>query len=36
MFPAALALSVELALCGGHDPDQPEWVKTYYSTARRA
>jgi glutamine---fructose-6-phosphate transaminase (isomerizing) len=35
-FPAALALSVELALRGGHDPDQPDWIENYYSTARRA
>jgi fructoselysine-6-P-deglycase FrlB-like protein len=35
-FPAALALSVELALRGGHDPDQPDWVESYESTARRA
>jgi fructoselysine-6-P-deglycase FrlB-like protein len=34
-FPAALALSVELALRGGHDPDQPEWIANYNSTARR-
>ena len=35
-FPAAVALSVELALRSGHDPDQPEWIEVYYSTARRA
>jgi glucosamine--fructose-6-phosphate aminotransferase (isomerizing) len=35
-FPAALALSVELALRGGHDPDRPAWIEAYYSTARRA
>jgi fructoselysine-6-P-deglycase FrlB-like protein len=35
-FPAAVALSVELALRDGHDPDKPEWIETYYSTARRA
>ncbi|MBA2642931.1 MAG: SIS domain-containing protein [Actinobacteria bacterium] len=35
-FPAALALSVELALRGGYDPDQPEWIEAYYATARRA
>jgi fructoselysine-6-P-deglycase FrlB-like protein len=35
-FPAALALSVELALRGGHDPDRPDWVENYNSTARRA
>jgi hypothetical protein len=35
-FPAALALSVDLALRGGHDPDQPDWIETYSSTARRA
>jgi fructoselysine-6-P-deglycase FrlB-like protein len=34
-FPGAVALSVELALRGGHDPDEPEWIETYYSTARR-
>jgi hypothetical protein len=34
-FPAALALSVELALRRGHDPDQPDWIEVYYSTARR-
>ena len=34
-FPAAVALSVELALRRGHDPDEPEWVGTYNSTARR-
>lgn len=33
-FPAPLALSVELALRGGWDPDNPEWVSTYYTTAR--
>jgi hypothetical protein len=35
-FPAALALSVVLAMRRGHDPDQPDWIETYYSTARRA
>ena len=35
-FPGAVALSVELALRGGHDPDRPEWIGTYHSTARRA
>lgn len=35
-FPASVALSVELALRGGHDPDQPDWIETYHSTARRA
>jgi fructoselysine-6-P-deglycase FrlB-like protein len=35
-FPAALALSVEFALRGGHDPDRPDWVENYNSTARRA
>lgn len=35
-FPAALALSVEFALRGGHDPDEPEWIGVYYSTARSA
>jgi fructoselysine-6-P-deglycase FrlB-like protein len=35
-FPAAVALGVELALRGGHDPDQPDWIEIYYSTARHA
>ena len=34
-FPAALALSVELALRSGYDPDRPDWIEVYYSTARR-
>jgi fructoselysine-6-P-deglycase FrlB-like protein len=33
-FPAALALSVGLALRAGHDPDRPAWIDTYYQTAR--
>lgn len=35
-FPAALALSVELALRAGWDADNPEWIATYYTTARRS
>jgi fructoselysine-6-P-deglycase FrlB-like protein len=35
-FPAALALSVELALRAGLDTDNPEWIETYYTTARRS
>lgn len=35
-FPASLALSVALALRAGWDPDTPEWVPTYYKTARRS
>jgi glucosamine--fructose-6-phosphate aminotransferase (isomerizing) len=35
-FPAAIALSVELALRAGHDPDQPSWVDSYRATARLA
>ena len=35
-FPAALVLSVELALRGGHDPDAPDWIGLYYATARRS
>jgi fructoselysine-6-P-deglycase FrlB-like protein len=34
-FPAALALSVELALRAELDADNPEWIETYYTTARR-
>lgn len=33
-FPAGLALTVRLALELGHDVDEPDWVRTYYSTAR--
>ena len=35
-FPAPHALSVALALRAGWDPDTPEWVPTYYKTARRS
>lgn len=35
-FPAPLALSVALALRAGWDADNPEWISTYYTTARRA
>jgi glucosamine--fructose-6-phosphate aminotransferase (isomerizing) len=35
-FPAALALSVELALRRGLDPDRPAWSETYFATARRS
>jgi fructoselysine-6-P-deglycase FrlB-like protein len=34
-FPAPLALSVALALRGGWDADNPDWISTYYTTARR-
>ena len=34
-FSAPLALSVELALRRGWNPDNPEWIETYYTTARR-
>lgn len=34
-FPAAIALSVLLGLRGGFDVDNPEWISTYYRTARR-
>ena len=34
-FPAAVALSTELALRRGLDPDRPTWTNAYYSTARR-
>ena len=34
-FPAAVALSTELALRGGWSPDNPAWIDTYYRTARR-
>lgn len=34
-FPAALALAVELAVRRGYDPDSPEWLATYFETARR-
>jgi fructoselysine-6-P-deglycase FrlB-like protein len=34
-FPAALALAVELAVRRGYDPDSPEWLSTYFETARR-
>jgi hypothetical protein len=34
-FPAPLALSVALALRAGWDADNPEWVSSYYTTARR-
>jgi len=33
-FPAALALSVDLALRGDRNPDHPAWIGTYYRTAR--
>jgi fructoselysine-6-P-deglycase FrlB-like protein len=35
-FPASLALSVALALRGGWDADNPDWISAYYATARRA
>jgi fructoselysine-6-P-deglycase FrlB-like protein len=35
-FPAALALSVELALRAGWDADNPDWIDTYFTTARRS
>jgi fructoselysine-6-P-deglycase FrlB-like protein len=35
-FPAALALSVELALRAGLDTDNPDWIDTYYTTARQS
>ncbi len=34
-FPAPLALSVALALRAGWDADDPEWISSYYATARR-
>jgi fructoselysine-6-P-deglycase FrlB-like protein len=34
-FPAAVALSAELALRAGWSPDNPAWIDTYYLTARR-
>jgi fructoselysine-6-P-deglycase FrlB-like protein len=34
-FPAALILAVELAVRRGYDPDSPEWLGTYFETARR-
>ena len=34
-FPAAIALSVALGLRGGFDVDHPDWIHTYYRTARR-
>ena len=34
-FPAALALSAELALRRGFDVDRPAWYDTYFTTARR-
>jgi glucosamine--fructose-6-phosphate aminotransferase (isomerizing) len=34
-FPAAIALSVLLGLRGGRDVDHPEWINTYYTTARQ-
>ena len=34
-FAAPLALSVELALRADWDPDNPDWIDTYYTTARR-
>jgi fructoselysine-6-P-deglycase FrlB-like protein len=35
-FPAPLALSVALALRAGWDADNPEWISSYYTTARRS
>lgn len=34
-FPAELAVSVELALRAGRDPDDPEWTSLYHAVARR-
>ncbi len=34
-FPAAVAISTELALRAGWSPDNPAWIDTYYLTARR-
>ena len=34
-FPASLALSVALALRSGRDADNPDWISSYYATARR-
>jgi fructoselysine-6-P-deglycase FrlB-like protein len=34
-FPASLALSVALALRSGRDADNPDWIASYYATARR-
>lgn len=34
-FPASLALSVALALRAGWDADNPEWISSYATTARR-
>lgn len=33
-FPAAVAVGAELALRGGRDVDNPDWIDAYYSTAR--
>lgn len=34
-FPAAVALSLHLAIRHGFDSDRPSWTDTYYSTARK-
>ena len=33
-FPAAVAVGAELALRSGWDVDDPDWIDTYYTTAR--
>ena len=35
-FPAISALSAEMAVIRGWNPDDPEWIGTYYTTARRS
>jgi fructoselysine-6-P-deglycase FrlB-like protein len=34
-MPAISAISIRLALAAGRDPDKPDWVDAYYTTARR-
>jgi hypothetical protein len=34
MFPAALALAIELALRADRDVDRPHWVEAYNRAAR--
>jgi fructoselysine-6-P-deglycase FrlB-like protein len=35
-MPAIAAISIRLALAAGRNPDKPDWVEAYYTTARRS